>query len=211
MKILVIGATGQTGQLVITQGIALDYEMVAYVRHPEKLTPQAGLTIISGELVDEENLTKSMHTVDAVIVTLGASIKKISEPVLQDNMPHIIRSAQSAKVKRLIILSALGVGQTQYNTIFPYKMMTKFLLGKPFQDHERSEQFLAASELHWTTINPGILINQTKPQRSRQFLAESGNKAPLIPITQRQDVAAALLAVIPKQNTWEQAVIVLSN
>ena len=211
MKILVIGATGQTGRLVVAQGIALGNEMVAYVRHPKKLTPQVGLTIISGELADEERLIQSMHTVDAIVITLGASIKKISEPVLQDNMPHIIRAAQAARVKRVVVLSALGVGQTKNNTIFPYKMMTKFLLGKPFQDHELSEQFLADSELHWTTINPGILTNQAKPQRSRQFLAKSGHKAPLIPITQRQDVAAALLAVIPKQSTWEQAVIVLSN
>jgi len=211
MKVLVIGATGQTGQLVVKQGLALGYDMVAYVRHPERMQAEPGLTIISGELTNTLKLQQSMQGVNAIVVTLGASIKKISEPVLQENMPYIIAAAQSKNVDRMIILSALGVGQTKHNTVFPYNLMTKILLGKPFDDHEKSERLLTASDLQWTTVNPGILTNHVRPNRARQFLATSGKKAPLIPMTQRQDVADTILMAVTVDETIHQAVIVLSN
>jgi NAD(P)-dependent dehydrogenase (short-subunit alcohol dehydrogenase family) len=50
MRIVVLGATGGTGRLVIEQAVARGHEIVAYVRRPEVLATSTGLTVVQGEL-----------------------------------------------------------------------------------------------------------------------------------------------------------------
>lgn len=42
MKIIVFGATGNTGKRVLAQGVRMGHEMTAFVRDPEKLYEQQG-------------------------------------------------------------------------------------------------------------------------------------------------------------------------
>ena len=38
MKVTILGATGRTGQQLITQALAAGHEVVAYARNPDKIT-----------------------------------------------------------------------------------------------------------------------------------------------------------------------------
>ncbi|GIP50652.1 hypothetical protein J53TS2_42430 [Paenibacillus sp. J53TS2] len=58
MKILVFGATGNTGKRVLAQGIRMGYEMTAFVRNAEKLYEQLGeissqqVKVIADDILD---------------------------------------------------------------------------------------------------------------------------------------------------------------
>ena len=67
---------------------------------------------------------------------------------------------KKAGVKRLVVLSALGVGESRplLNPIVR-ALMVGFLLKVPFEDHERQEAQVRASGLDWVVARPGRLTN----------------------------------------------------
>ncbi|MCT8398113.1 NAD-dependent epimerase/dehydratase family protein [Weissella cibaria] len=60
MKILVFGATGKTGREITRQALSNGDEVIAYVRHPENLSEQTGLTIVGGQLNDLDRIEQTM-------------------------------------------------------------------------------------------------------------------------------------------------------
>lgn len=73
-KILILGATGQTGMLILNKlSHMLDVELIAYVRNVEKLisAETEGMTLIQGDIINTEALRKVMHEVDIVIASLS--------------------------------------------------------------------------------------------------------------------------------------------
>ena len=96
------------------------------------------------------------------------------------------------------------------NTRYPYKFgATTFLKGN-FADHEAGESQLRASNLDWTTLHPGPLMNG--PRTPHPFVrdAASGIKLPGAPRTNRQDVAAVMLAAINDLKTFRRQLVMTS-
>jgi uncharacterized protein YbjT (DUF2867 family) len=72
MNLLVLGATGGTGRLVVEQALAAGHTVTALVRSPEKLsTSQPNLHVVTGSATDREYVARAMEGADAVISTLG--------------------------------------------------------------------------------------------------------------------------------------------
>ena len=70
-EIVVLGATGATGRLLVDQAIDRGHEVVAYVRRPEALSARPGLGVVGGQLTDEPALTAAMAGADAVLCAIG--------------------------------------------------------------------------------------------------------------------------------------------
>ncbi|MGW1786648.1 NAD(P)-dependent oxidoreductase, partial [Streptomyces sp. NPDC002143] len=67
MKIVVLGATGNIGSHVVKEALSQGHEVVAYVRNPDAVQPQAGVTVVQGSLDDRAALAKAFAGGDAVI------------------------------------------------------------------------------------------------------------------------------------------------
>ncbi|MCT0013702.1 NAD(P)-dependent oxidoreductase [Weissella confusa] len=210
MKILVFGATGKTGREITQQALLNGDEVVAYVRHPEKLTNQTGLTIIGGQLNETKRINHAMQGVDAVLVALGA-VNNSGVEIMAPAVSTIIAVAQQAGVKRLIVLSALGVAETIANTAYPYKVTVQTFLAKKFLDHDKAMRLLQASELDWTTIHPGLLLNGDETANLVVKNAAMSGKVTGWAYTNRADVAATMLRVVSDLTTVGQQLLVLSN
>jgi uncharacterized protein YbjT (DUF2867 family) len=70
-KILVIGATGGTGRLIVHQALALGYEVTALVRSSGKGHDLEGAKLIIGDACDEATLRKAVKGRQVVISALG--------------------------------------------------------------------------------------------------------------------------------------------
>ena len=63
-------------------------------------------------------------------------------------------------VKRMVVLSAMGVGESRkLANFFLNKLVTGFLLEAPFLDHERQEKLVMESGLDWVIARPTRLTN----------------------------------------------------
>ena len=71
MRVVVLGATGGTGRLLVEQAIDRGHEVVAYVRRPDALSTRPGLDVVGGQLTDEPALTAAMTGADAVLCAIG--------------------------------------------------------------------------------------------------------------------------------------------
>ena len=72
MKLFVIGATGRTGQEIVQQALARGHQVTAFVRSPENITTKSErLTVLKGNVLDENQLFNAMRNHDAVVSTLG--------------------------------------------------------------------------------------------------------------------------------------------
>jgi len=80
MKLVVLGANGRTGRLVVEQALAAGHNVTALVRSPEKLTIRnSGLRIVAGGATDAADVARALEGGDAVLSTLGGKGSVIAD------------------------------------------------------------------------------------------------------------------------------------
>jgi putative NADH-flavin reductase len=90
-RVLVLGATGGTGQHVVTQALHQGHLVTALVRDPGKMSVAADrLRVQSGSVTDDgPALATAMHGQDAVISTLGVGKSFTSGDLIAKSVPRI--------------------------------------------------------------------------------------------------------------------------
>jgi uncharacterized protein YbjT (DUF2867 family) len=69
-KILVLGATGATGRLIVNQAVARGYDVTVLVRSAEKARDITGAKLIVGDARDETALRAALKGREAVVSAL---------------------------------------------------------------------------------------------------------------------------------------------
>lgn len=211
MRIAVLGATGRTGGEVVRQALDAGHEVVAYVRRPEAVTSARGLTVVGGQLADTEALARAIAGCDALVMTLGPKVSQRNAPLMQIAVPAAIEAAQRAGLKRVVVLSALGAGNTIANTRFPYRFGASTFLRGNFTDHVAGESQLEGSGLDWTTVHPGPLFDGARTAHPTVVDAASGKKMSGTPRTMRADVAAVILDILDDTSTYGRQMLMASS
>ena len=171
-RILVYGATGRTGSLVVAYALQQGYAVTVLVRNPEKIALAAEhLTVVRGLPTHLADVRQAMHGCDFVIMALSAlpeadafSRKKIAPPhTLETTMHHTITAMGELGLRRLVTLSSIGVGDSW--PFAPWYMrwmikLTNFRL--TFADHDRQETLLRQSDLEWTIARPVALNDKAQ-------------------------------------------------
>ncbi|KAJ3557835.1 hypothetical protein NM688_g1254 [Phlebia brevispora] len=112
MHLLILGATGPCGLLLIQEALEADHTVVAYVRSPQKLTEpiksNPAVTIVEGQLTDRSALQQALSGVDAVLSALGPPVRSgITYPLntpLAQAYTLLIELMKEKEIKRLIAL-----------------------------------------------------------------------------------------------------------
>ncbi|MEH2294437.1 NAD(P)-dependent oxidoreductase [Nostoc sp.] len=195
MKILVIGATGPTGQQIVEQGLAQGHQVTALVRNPDKFEIQHNsLQIVKGDILDPASLD-AVQQQDAVISSLGT--KKIGlEPVtvLSEGTKNLLQAMERHSVKRLICITGLGAGDSKAHGGLLYdKLILSVILRRIYDDKDRQEAEIRQSNLDWVIVRPGILTNHPAKGNYRVLTDLTGVMAGKI---SRADVAAFVLQQI---------------
>lgn len=113
MNLVVLGATGGTGRLVVEQALAAGHTVTALVRSPEKLaTSQPNVRVVTGSATDPESLERALEGADAVISTLGGG-----GSVIADSTSAIVAAARQTGVRRVVVLSSWIVERDRMNPV----------------------------------------------------------------------------------------------
>jgi putative NADH-flavin reductase len=159
MKVAVFGATGGTGRQIVEQALSQGHEVVALVRDPAKLLLQHDhLALVVGDVLDRDAVDRTVAGADAVFVSLGNTANN-PDMVVSQGTAVIMAAMSAAGVKRLIVVSSLGVGDSKEQVPLFFKAIIATALRKAFQDKEAQEKLVMASELDWTIIRPGGLTD----------------------------------------------------
>jgi uncharacterized protein YbjT (DUF2867 family) len=111
MTILVIGATGSIGSLVVEEALRQGYSVRALVRSPEKARrlPQKAEAAI-GDLTRPDTLDAAVKDIDAIVFTHGSDggRKVGSETVDYGGVRNVLAALGSRKA-RIALMTAIGV------------------------------------------------------------------------------------------------------
>lgn len=169
-RILIYGATGRTGRLVIAYALQQGYAVTALARSPEKIDRHSPhLTVVHGLPTKLADVRRAMRGCDFVISTLSAlsetesfSRKKISPPhTLETTMRNTITVMHELGLRRIVTLSSIGAGDSRPYAPWYMRLMIRLTNFKlVFADHDAQEALLRQSDLEWTIARSVGLSNK---------------------------------------------------
>ncbi len=165
MKILVLGATGATGRLIVEKAVAEGHEVVALIRSKAKAADLVGANLIEGDARDPAALTRAIAGCDAVISALGTAMSPFREVTLLSTATSpLIGVMEQQNIKRFVCITGLGAGDSRgHGGFFFDRLLLPLMLRKVYQDKDRQEDAIRASALDWTIVRPTVLND--KPAR----------------------------------------------
>jgi putative NADH-flavin reductase len=207
MKILVLGATGGTGQEVVSQALQLGHEVTAFARRPERLAHGSErLRLVAGDVTaDNGPLSQAVQGQDVVISALGVGLSFRSGGLMARGIPRIVQEMEGHGASRLIFTSAFGVGDTWRDVPTLPRIFARTLLRDLYADKERGEKALRQSRLDWTLVYPAAL---TKGPRTGRYRVGERLKLRGIPKISRADLAEFLLAQVEDRSFLRRGVLI---
>lgn len=192
-RILVIGATGGTGQELVQQALARDYEVTAFVRNPSKLKIEhPNLNVYKGDVLDYNLVEEAIREHDAVLSALGHKRYFYPSRILSKGTQNVLQAMEAENVPRFVCETSLGIGSSVgrlglYYTFFTIPVILPFY----FWDKTRQEKVIANSNTKWCIVRPGLLTNGKKTNKYRHG-SEVGSFLGTVRIS-RADVASFMI------------------
>ncbi len=207
MKVLVLGAGGRTGALVVERARAAGHEVSALVRDPAKTTFAAGVRVIGGDARDSMSVRQAVAGQEAVIDCVGGKTPWKATQLEETVARQVIDAMQAEGARRLIVVSALGVGASKAQSPLWYRwlMLPTFLRGST-RDKNAMEQRVKTSAREFVLTEPPILSDA--PPTGKTIIVSNGSKAHKIT---RADLAQFLVEQLSSDAFVGQAVVVANS
>lgn len=197
MNLLVFGASRGVGLEVVRQALAQGHRVTAFARTIADLPKDPNLRAVQGDALNPGEVRQAVAGHDAVVGALGGG-----------NMPqstsrsvgtaNIVAAMESEGVKRLIIVSSFGVGDSRKGLVAQAAWL---FLKAALEEHERQEKAVIGSSLDWTIVRPTGLTNDAK---SGTYKVGSHGRG-RIP---RADVADFILKQLVSEEYLHKAVVI---
>lgn len=198
MKVLVLGATGGTGRLIVRDAVAKGHSVVALVRSKTSAN-LPDVRMIEGDARDEATLARAMDGCDTVVSALGTGIGFRKVDLLTVATHALVTAMMRNGVRRLVCVSALGVGDSRGHGGFVFdRLFLPLLLSQAYKDKERQEAAVRASALDWVLVRPAMLTDDPARGSARAFTDLAGVKGGKIA---RADVARFVVEQLTT-DTW---------
>jgi putative NADH-flavin reductase len=205
-RLVILGATGPTGRQILVRSLGAGHRVTALVRRPDKLTerdPQ--FTLVVGDATDRPAVAEAIRGHDLVISALGRGQSLRSHDLMTRCMQSIVPAMESEGVRRLILMSAFGVGALYGDASPVMRLVFRTLLRDIYADKARSEEIVRRSSLDWTLVCPVVLTNG--PSTGRYWAGEH-RRMPTRARISRADVAEFLVTQVEDPTHLHKAVVV---
>ena len=198
MRLLVLGATGGTGRAVVARALAEGWETTAFVRDPDRMEAAPGLSLVTGDATRAEDVARAAPDHDAVVVALGERPGAFdwlpgvggSSGVCEAGTRHLLAAASGGGPRRLVVVSAYGVGDTRETAPWYVRLYLRVFMGALMDDKERQEALLKASDAEFTIVQPVAL---TEGPETGAWLASPEGRIRRQQVS-RADLAAFILS-----------------
>lgn len=161
MKVLVAGATGETGRRIVQELVSRQIPVKALVRNMDKardiLPSKVELAI--GDILKPETLKSAMADCTAIVCATGAAPSfDVTGPYQVDyqGTKNLVDAAKSSGIDRFVLVSSLCVSQFFH----PLNLFWLILVWK-----QQGEKYLQQSGLDYTIVRPGGLKNEDNSDR----------------------------------------------
>ncbi|MET7982008.1 MULTISPECIES: NAD(P)-binding oxidoreductase [unclassified Streptomyces] len=202
MKITVFGATSATGRVFVEAAERAGHRTTAFVRDPARLHGVQPREVIRGDVFDTVAVRQSLDGADAALIALGLRGDRRT-PLYSRGTRTITDAMQAAGARRLLLLSEAAY--SPHTSGIPSRLLSALygaFSAPVIRERRRQDAVLAASDLDWTVIRPGILTDgpATHPLAPVLFPHRS-----LLARTSRRDLVGLLLAALDDPATYRHS------
>jgi putative NADH-flavin reductase len=207
MKVLVIGAAGKSGKVVVEQALAAGHDVTAFVHKTEGYVPDSSVRVIQGDARDRSAMDSAMLGQDAVIDTIGNENPLKATTLESSAAATITASMQSSGVRRLVVISMIGERESVANTNW-WERLFLSLLRHEMKDKAAMEAIVDTSGLDWIIVRPPFLNDDPAKGDFHVFSAETGETAHKMT---RADLATFMVAQLSSDEYVQKAVAVANS
>jgi putative NADH-flavin reductase len=197
MKITIFGATGRMGRLLTRQALDAGHCVTAYARNPAKLDlTHPDLSVVAGQLDDEEAISAAVRGADAVIEGVGSE---------SEGTGRIIAAMDAAGVRRLVVVSTCSVSDPADRPDLKVRAlvrMVRTVAPRPWAEVRAAAEAVRASDLDWTLVRVARLTDA--PATGAVKAGHYGHGVVGLSLT-RADMAAFLLGQVTDLTYLRQA------
>ena len=169
MNVIVFGASGRTGRLVVEQALEKGHAVTAFVRDPTAFSQDAGvirthpkLRVLAGDAFDAGAVAEAIEGHQAVVCAIGPRPKENSG-VCAASTQNIIAGMKRHGVARLLCVTS----SSDFQGFLFEQIMKPIFLRRAYEDKEKQEAQIFKSGLDWTIVRPGILRDGPRSGRYR--------------------------------------------
>lgn len=199
MKVLVIGANGNTGTRVVHLLKHRDHEPRAMIRHVDQKPKFDAMDTETVRADLEQEIDHAFDGCDAVVFTAGSGSRtgpEKTEAVDRDGAIRAIDAAAEAGVRRFVMLSSMGADPESEGHEISHYLRAKGV----------ADEHLRASGLDYTIVRPGRLTDRPAATYidADERLGRHGEIS-------RDDLAEVLVACLDLPNTRGKTFEVLAG
>lgn len=228
MNVLVVGATGATGRLLVKELLGRGHRVTAVVRAPDKLAETShdhpNLSIVRASLLDmnEAEMTKHVAGCDAVASCLGhnLTLKGICghpRRLVTDAVRRLcaaIKSGQHGRPVKFVLMNTVGNrNRGSDERISPAEggvIALLRLLVPPHADNEQAAELLRAQigqndpQIEWVVVRPDSLLNHNEVTAYEVYPSPTRSAIFNPGKTSRINVAHFMAELISDDEMWAQ-------
>lgn len=208
MKVLIIGAAGKSGRAAVEQALAAGHDVTAFVHKAEGYLSDPNVRVVEGDARDRSAMDSAMLGQDAVIDTIGNKNPLKATTLESSAAATITASMQSSAVRRLVVISMTGEGESLANTNWYQRLFLSTLLRAEMKDKAAMEAIVDTSGLDWIIVRPPFLNDAPGTGNIHVLSAESKETAHKLT---RADLAAFMVAQLSSDEYLQKAVAVANS
>lgn len=203
MRILILGATGRTGRILLKEALNRGHKVSVLVGHKSSLKNAPKLVEVhEGTPLNKYTLAEAMQGCDAILSALNISRVsdnpwaklRTSKDFLSSSMQKILDLAKEQHINRVIITTAWGVSETKKDIPFWFRWLINYSnIRYPYLDHERQEEMLKQSSINWTIVRP---VGLTDSEKEKEIQVSLNNSPKPFLMISRKNVAFFMLDVL---------------
>lgn len=154
MRILVLGATGRLGRLIVSEAVRRGHEVRAQTRRPGAVEERAGVEAVIADPTDAVRMQDIVAGCGAVIFALGVDTRRPTT-LFSDATRALLPAMTAAGVLRLVAITGVGAGETRGHGGWLYdRVIFPLFTRNRYADKERQEALIRASDRDWVILRP---------------------------------------------------------
>ncbi len=172
MRVIIFGASGATGRLLVERAASAGHEVTAFVRDPAGTNLNAaGLKTVQGDVLDAASVDRAIAGHEAVLSALGNDSRK-PPPVLSLGIVHILDAMERHGARRVVVLSAAGAMRERAGFFGGTAglRLARLAMSGLYEEHRKMLEELRRRDLDWIGVRAVILTNRAPRSRYRVVL-----------------------------------------
>lgn len=220
--ILLIGATGRTGRLVLSSALARGHVVHALIRPSSSLPRQPNLHISKGSPLDISAISTALSftTRPVVIISTLGQTRTSGNPFAATTSPPLFMSesitaviaavkASDRRVVKIIVMSMFGAASSFLNLNFLMRpIMLYSNMKQSIDDQNEVDRIIKQSGLTFVMPRPAMLKGEVA--LPIKVLGEQGEKAGFMPSISASSVAEYMLDAAVSDE-WDNRTFVIAN